>query len=244
MDLRSIKFIFMVVFFHQDLSNSIITLSNEESRHCVKALRHKEGDTVEITDGKGRMAKGVIVAASPTDCAINIVEITETEPRRIRLHIAVAPTKNSDRIEWFVEKAVEIGIEKISFIICEHSERPKIDLERLHRIAVAALKQSQTTLIPEMELLKFSEFIEKQKNTTSHNYIAWCDNENTEQFVNETITEGEILLLIGPEGDFSTEEISICKSLHFKEIKLGNRRLRTETAALYGCITVAGLNER
>lgn len=233
----------MVVFYHPDLSDSVITLSNEESRHCVKALRHREGDEVAVTDGTGRMAKGRIVAASPSDCVVNIMEIAETEPRRLRLHIAVAPTKNSDRIEWFVEKAVEIGIERISFIICEHSERPKIDLDRLHRIAVAALKQSQTTMLPEMKLLSFTEFIENQKDSSDAKYIAWCDNENTAQFVNEPVREGEILLLIGPEGDFSENEIAVCKSLNFKEIKLGNRRLRTETAALYGCVAVAAMNE-
>ena len=209
----------------------------------MKALRHKEGDIVEITDGMGRMAKGKIAVAFPADCLVNILEVKETEPRRLKLHIAVAPTKNSDRIEWFVEKSVEIGIERISFIICDHSERPKIDLERLHRIAIAALKQSQTTLIPEMELLSFSEFIEKQKDSPAAKYIAWCDNENTAQFVNESVREGEILLLIGPEGDFSENEIAVCKSLSFKEIKLGNRRLRTETAALYGCVAVAAMNE-
>ena len=234
----------MVVFYHPDLSDSVIKLSAEESRHCVKALRHKEGDIVAITDGQGRMAKGRIVAASPSDCVVNITEVAETEPRRVKLHIAVAPTKNSDRIEWFVEKSVEIGIERISFIICDHSERPKIDLDRLHRIAVAALKQSQTTLLPEMELLSFSEFIEKQKDSSDTKYIAWCDDENTAQFVNESVREGEILLLIGPEGDFSENEISVCRSLSFKEIKLGSRRLRTETAALYGCVAVAAMNER
>ena len=234
----------MVVFYHPDLSDSVIKLSAEESRHCVKALRHKEGDIVEITDGHGRMAKGEIAVALPSDCLVNIISVKETEPRRLKLHIAVAPTKNSDRIEWFVEKSVEIGIEKISFIICDHSERPKIDLERLHRIAVAALKQSQTTLLPEMELLSFHEFIEKQKEESSTKYIAWCDSENTAQFVNESVGEGEVLLLIGPEGDFSENEISICRSFHFKEIKLGNRRLRTETAALYGCVAVAAMNER
>ena len=233
----------MVVFYHPDLSDSVVKLSAEESRHCVKALRHKEGDLVEITDGCGRMAKGEIAVASPSDCLVNILEVKETEPRRLQLHIAVAPTKNSDRIEWFVEKSVEIGIEHISFIICDHSERPKIDLERLHRIAIAALKQSQTTLIPEMEMLSFSDFIEKQKDSPAAKYIAWCDNENTAQFVNEPVREGEILLLIGPEGDFSENEISVCKSLNFKEIKLGNRRLRTETAALYGCVAVAAMNE-
>lgn len=234
----------MVVFYHPDLSDSVIKLSAEESRHCVKALRYREGDIVAITDGQGRMAKGEIAVASPSDCLVNIISVEETEPRRVKLHIAVAPTKNSDRIEWFVEKSVEIGIERISFIICDHSERPKIDLDRLHRIAVAALKQSQTTLLPEMELLPFHEFIENQKEEASTKYIAWCDSENTAQFVNESVGEGEVLLLIGPEGDFSENEISICRSLHFKEIKLGNRRLRTETAALYGCVAVAAMNER
>lgn len=232
----------MAHFFHPDLTQPTITLNTEESRHCVKSLRYREGDSVHLTDGKGGLALGEIVVASATDCVVNIHQFQETEPRQLQLHIAVAPTKNADRIEWFVEKAVEIGIEKISFIICEHSERPKIDLNRLSRIAVSALKQSQTTVLPEMKVLSFEEFIEENKNDEVAKYIAWCDDTNTKQIVNEQISAQEVILLIGPEGDFSEKEILQCKNAGYKEIKLGNRRLRTETAALYGCCIIAGMN--
>lgn len=234
----------MFVFYHPDIENDTITLSAEESRHCVKALRHRVGDKILLTDGRGVMAEAVLLAADMSACSVNIVKRTSVPERRLRLHLAVAPTKNSDRMEWLVEKSVEIGVEKISFIICEHSERPKMDLARMQRIAVSALKQSQTTLLPFMEMIDFEEFQQKYANTVRYKYIAWCDDENTVQLVNERVGEGELVLLIGPEGDFSSKEIDICKSLNYKEIKLGSRRLRTETAALYGCCAVAAMNEK
>lgn len=232
----------MAVFYYPEIEVDTITLSAEESRHCVKSLRKKEGDIVLITDGKGVLAHAEIMAASISDCVIHIVRREKVARRRFPLHIAVAPTKNSDRMEWFVEKAVEIGIEQISFIICEHSERCKIDLNRLQRIAVSALKQSQTTYLPEMEILDFSEFMTKYDNSNSCKLMAWCDDQNTAQLADCSFTSDGVIILVGPEGDFSREEIEYAKRLNYKEIKLGNRRLRTETAALYSCCIVAAQN--
>lgn len=229
----------MTVFYHPDLEANTVVLSVEESRHCIKAMRKRAGDTVHLTDGKGVLAEAEIVSADLTGCVVSIIRREEIPARRLRLHLAVAPTKNADRMEWLTEKAVEIGIEKISFIICEHSERPKIDMERLRRIAIAALKQSQTCHLPEMETLPFTGFIEREKGNDTLRYIAWCDENNHSQLVHETLSQGEVLLLIGPEGDFSDPEIEMCRKMNFKEIKLGERRLRTETAALYGCFAIA-----
>ncbi|MBO4645658.1 MAG: 16S rRNA (uracil(1498)-N(3))-methyltransferase [Bacteroidales bacterium] len=234
----------MFTFFATDLESESVVLSVEESRHCVRTLRKVAGDTIALTDGQGRCAVGEIAVADASACMVNVLERHRTPPRRCRLHLAVAPTKNSDRMEWLVEKAVEIGCEKISFIICEHSERRKQDLSRLQRIAVSALKQSQTSVLPEMQVVGFKDFIEKNETQELARYIAWCDDENTAQLVDEPLPEGEVLLLIGPEGDFSKEEIDICKSKKYKEIKLGSRRLRTETAALYGCFVVSASNEK
>ena len=215
-------------------------MSAEESEHCCRALRHRAGDSVLLTDGQGREATAVVVNASPKACQLEIGEVRENVGLRDRhLHIAIAPTKNADRIEWFVEKSVEIGIEAITFIICDHSERPRVNMERLRRVAVAALKQCQTTWLPAMEVLTFKEFMEKQRPWPADRYIAWCDDQNTRQFAAEKFETDQVVLLIGPEGDFSESEIATARTEKFIEVKLGNRRLRTETAGLYGCTVVA-----
>ncbi len=232
----------MILFFNPDLQPENITLSCEESKHCIKSLRKKIGDEIHITDGNGTLATAEIISASTSDCVVHIVKRTKIEPRNCFLQIAVAPTKNSDRIEWFVEKAVEIGIERISFIVCEHSERNKMDLNRLTRIAVSALKQSQTTYLPKMEVIDFTDFISKYENENFLKYIAWCDDQNTTQLSDEPLQNARSIILIGPEGDFSNSEISKAQQANYKEIKLGSRRLRTETAALYSCCVVASQN--
>ena len=232
--------VFDQYFYHPDLLQPIVTLGEEESEHCCRALRHRAGDSVLLTDGQGREATAVVVNASPKACQLEIGEVREHVGLRDRhLHIAIAPTKNADRIEWFVEKSVEIGIEAITFIICDHSERPRVNLERLRRVAVAALKQCQTTWLPAMEVLTFKEFIEKQHPWAADRYIAWCDDQNTRQFAAEKFETDQVVLLIGPEGDFSEVEIATARTEKFIEVKLGNRRLRTETAGLYGCTVVA-----
>lgn len=236
--------IFNQYFYHPDLSQSMATLSMEESEHCVRALRHHTGDEIQLTDGKGRMARASITDDNPKKCSVEILEVRETNDRKERrLHLAIAPTKNMDRIEWLVEKTVEIGIESISFIICDHSERPRVNLDRLHRIAVSALKQCQTSWLPPMEMVSFDEFI-RQNNYPALKFIAWCDDFNTRQFADEILKTKndetkDILLLIGPEGDFSPREIEAARQNNYTEVKLGNRRLRTETAGFYGCMTIA-----
>lgn len=232
----------MIVFYHTEIAQPTVVLTPEESKHCVKVLRKKVGDIIFLTDGNGIMAEAEITVATPMQCVAQILRREEVAARNIRLHIAVAPTKNMDRMEWFVEKSVEIGIEEISFIICEHSERSKVDLERIQRIAISALKQSQTALLPKIQVVNYEDFIQRTSKIERCKYIAWCDQKNSEEFVNEKLTDGEVLMLIGPEGDFSENEISLARSLGFKEIKLGNRRLRTETAALYSCCVVAMKN--
>ena len=228
----------MFVFYCTEIQGNTITLTGDDARHCAKVLRKRPGDSILLTDGCGTLAKASLTHVSPTDCVAEVLERNTIPPRRIALHLAVAPTKNADRMEWLVEKAVELGVERITFIICDHSERRKIDLDRMHRIAIAALKQSQTAWLPELQMVDFRDFV-TQNQTIPQRYVAWCDDLNTVQFADDTWAEGEILLLIGPEGDFSTEEINTCRSLGYKEVKLGSRRLRTETAALFGCFTVA-----
>ena len=231
----------MFVFYCTEIQGNTICLTGDDARHCAKVLRKRPGDSILLTDGCGTLAQASLTHVSPTDCVAEVVERELVPPRSISLHLAVAPTKNADRMEWLVEKAVELGVERISFIICDHSERRKIDLDRMRRIAIAALKQSQTAWLPALQVIAFSDFVH-QNDMPARRYVAWCDDQNTAQLVDETWHDEEVLLLIGPEGDFSTEEINLCKSLDYKEIKLGSRRLRTETAALYGCFTIAAKN--
>lgn len=232
----------MFYFYCPDLESDTVVLSPEDSKHCAKTLRMRAGDAVSLTNGCGTVAEAELVVASPSECVLSVISRREVPPRAVRLHLAVAPTKNPDRIEWLVEKSVELGVEQITLLTCEHSERRKVDMGRLHRIAISALKQSQTAVLPKLQVEDFEPFVRAQVPSACAKYIAWCDDENTSQLAAERIEDGVVLLLIGPEGDFSKREIEICKSLDFKEIKLGDRRLRTETAALYGCLLVSVWN--
>ena len=231
----------MHYFYSPDISQTFVTLSNEESEHCVRVMRHREGDVVRVTDGRGHLAEAVIAEAHPKKCLLEVrQQITDNLLTHNGLHLAIAPTKNADRMEWLLEKAIEIGICSLTFLQCDHSERTHLNLERLQRLAVAALKQSQTTWLPELRMMTFTEFIQQNKDTQADKFIAWCDENNQRQLVNAPRNHSEMILLIGPEGDFSPEEIAAAREAGYVEVKLGDRRLRTETAGLYGCL-VAGL---
>ena len=231
----------MHYFYSPDISQPFVTLSNEESEHCVRVMRHREGDAVRVTDGRGHLAEAVVAEAHPKKCLLEIrQQITDNILTHNGLHLAIAPTKNADRMEWLLEKAIEIGICSQTFLQCDHSERTHLNLERLQRLAVAALKQSQTTWLPELRMMTFTEFIQQNKDTQADKFIAWCDENNQRQLVDMPRQFPEMILLIGPEGDFSPEEIAAAREAGYVEVKLGDRRLRTETAGLYGCL-VAGL---
>ncbi len=230
----------MHYFYSPDIFQPFVTLSNEESEHCVRVMRHREGDVVRVTDGCGHVAEAVITEAHPKKCLLEIREtITDNILIHNGLHLAVAPTKNADRMEWLLEKAIEIGICSLTFLQCDHSERTHLNLERLQRLAVAALKQSQTTWLPPLRMMKFIEFIQQNKDNQVDKFIAWCDENNQQQLVNAPRNHSEMILLIGPEGDFSPEEIAAARESGYVEVKLGDRRLRTETAGLYGCLAAS-----
>lgn len=230
----------MQFFYHPDLSHPVFELLPDEAKHCVKALRKRAGDQIFVTDGEGRLATTQIIDASPNHCAVQVLSVEESYAlRQHQFHLAIAPTKNADRIEWLVEKSIEIGIEQISFLTCEHSERIKLDLDRLKRIAVSAIKQSNTTLIPSMQMIDYKDFIINNKQIKNR-YIAWCDEHNQREFAQEELKNKDVILLIGPEGDFSPEEVNLAENNGYQAIKLGTRRLRTETAGLYGVCVYAG----
>lgn len=227
-------------FYAADLSSAVVALDAEESMHCSRTLRHRVGDTIVLTDGKGSAAKAVITTAAPKACVAQIVDrFSGPASGMQRLHLAVAPTKNVDRMEWLVEKAIEIGVYAITFVSCDHSERTRLNMDRMHRIAVAALKQSQTLWLPPVAMTTFDEFLERYNLYEADKYIAWCDKDNTRQIAEEQFEHDKTILLIGPEGDFSPREVEKARRFGYAEVKLGNRRLRTETAGLYACLAMA-----
>ena len=235
----------MQLFLNQHINTdtSQIQFDKEESRHIVRVLRKKEGDTLYITNGKGLLFTSEIIVASDKKCITKIVK-TEEKPnhRNYYLHIAIAPTKNNDRLEWFLEKATEIGIDEITPIICKNSERKVVKTERLSKIIQSAMKQSLQFTLPKLnDPIKFSDFIKQEDNNSL--YIAHC--EKTEKKTLKTIASknANYTILIGPEGDFSTTEIEQALAKGYQPTSLGNTRLRTETAGLAAVQNIAFINE-
>ena len=233
----------MQLFYSPDITPPLYTLSEEESGHCVRVLRLKEGDSLHITDGKGTLYRAEVEDAHPKRCTIRIVEEHhEWEKRPYSLTIAVAPTKNIDRIEWFVEKATECGIDRIIPILCDHSERKVIKGERLEKIAISAMKQSLKAYLPTIApLTPIRTLLEEPFDGVR--LIAHCEEDMERIFMGELIDKGDnVMVLIGPEGDFSKEEIEAARKAGFREVTLGKERLRTETAALAAAMFTAFVN--
>ena len=218
--------------FYGEISENTVIINNEEQQHIVKVLRMKSGEEIFVTDGKGNLAKGNLVFEGKK-VHLEILEIKEKLPNfSPQLHIAIAPTKNIDRIEFFVEKAVEMGISEITFLQTEKTERKNISIEKLTKQAISASKQSLRFHFPKMnDLVKFSDFIKNLDAETT--FVAHC-NENLERIHLKDIDSREnITFLIGPEGDFSDKEIQILVENGIKAVSLGNQRLRTETAGIF-----------
>lgn len=238
----------MHLFYTPSVSsaNENFTLSEEESKHCIRVLRLVIGDKIVLVDGKGGWYNAVITDENPKRCVVKIVEVQQKKGNgTFHLHIAIAPTKNNDRMEWFIEKATEIGIDEVSLIECKNSERNVIKTERLEKVAVAAIKQSLKAYLPKInELVAFKKFIDSTTNFKGQKFIAHCNEAVSKVHLKTLYTKGEeAFILIGPEGDFTTEEVKLALSNGFKEISLGSSRLRTETAALYCCTVINVLNE-
>jgi len=226
----------MQLFFTENPESEIV-LSKEESKHATKVLRKKEGDILNFTDGKGGFYKAEITIADTKKCRLQIIN-SEQKPKQhnYHLHIAIALTKNMDRYEWFLEKATEIGIDEITPIICDHSERKVLKTERCNRILLSAMKQSLKFHLPKLnEAMPLKEFL--KQDFEGNKYIAHCeDGEKTELRKEEKANKTTVL--IGPEGDFSPAEIEIALQNQFKTTSLGTSRLRTETAGLVAVHTI------
>ncbi|MDR1793298.1 MAG: 16S rRNA (uracil(1498)-N(3))-methyltransferase [Bacteroidales bacterium] len=233
----------MNLFYQQDLIIGISTLSAEESRHCVKALRLKKGDTIFLTDGKGHLFKARIVDNDIKCCTIDIYEqITDYPSSQYRSHIAVAPTKNSDRLEWFIEKAVELGVTNITLLQCEHSQRHTVNVARMERLMIAALKQSLRIQLPHFTVnCSIDDFFASIGDKYTQKYIAYCGKLEQPVPLLEQVVDKQSnrVLMIGPEGDFSPAEVQKAIQMGFIPISLGLFRLRTETAALKAAVLLA-----
>lgn len=213
-------------------------LSEEESRHCISVMRHRVGDEVNVSNGQGILFRCTIEKANSKECLLNVVEQIEQPRPAHHLHMAVAPTKNIDRFEWFVEKAVEMGVGEITPIICQHSERTHLRLDRLYRLVVAACKQSLKFYLPQInEPCTATDLISNA--TEEQRYILHCVHNAPKEHLFNMVSKGmSSLVLIGPEGDFSQQEIEQARLHNFAEPTLGDERLRTETAAMMACHVV------
>lgn len=236
----------MHIFYTPDITTPDYTLSEDESKHCIRVLRLNTGDTIHLTDGKGGWHEAKIKDDNAKRCTVTITDSRhEVGLRTWKLHIAIAPTKNMERLEWFVEKATEIGIDEISLIISDNSERTVVKTERLEKVAVSAMKQSMKAYLPKInEVISYKDFIEKNKNNTSEKYIAHCINNKSAHLKNSYHPDKNVLILIGPEGDFNPKEVKMAIDNAFAEISLGESRLRTETAALYAGTVINIINEK
>ncbi len=233
----------MQLFYVPDIVGAEVVLNETESKHAVKVLRLSEGDTVQIIDGKGGFYEAQISDAHPKRCKLSISKSTPNFGKKdFKLHIAIAPTKSIDRFEWFLEKCTEIGIDEITPVLCEHSERKTIKPERLEKILISAIKQSLKAYLPKLnQLTSLKEFI--SETSVTNKFIAHCYDSEKTHLKNEHLKNEDTLILIGPEGDFSSEEIEFATSHGFKEITLGTSRLRTETAGIVACQIVNLANE-
>jgi len=235
----------MQLFYSADISpeTTQFTFDKTESRHIIRVLRKKEGDQIFISNGKGILLKSEITVANDKKCMVTIVSAVEKpKPWNYYLHIAIAPTKNIDRFEWFLEKATEIGIDEITPILCEHSERKIIKKERLEKIIESAMKQSLKYHLPKLnELTTFQDFIEQ--DIQGARYIAHCASSEKQMLKSVSKSVKHITILIGPEGDFSTTEIENAEHQNFISVDLGESRLRTETAGVVATHIVSLFNQ-
>ncbi|MFV0542029.1 MAG: 16S rRNA (uracil(1498)-N(3))-methyltransferase [Aestuariibaculum sp.] len=234
----------MQLFYTPEINENTqqFTFGKDESKHIVKVLRKALGDTLYITNGKGWLFTAKITIADIKNCVASIVSKTLQTKRPFNLHLAVAPTKMNDRYEWFLEKATEIGIESITPIFCDHSERKIIKPERFEKIVQSAMKQSLNCYLPKLnEAVSFQAFMDNHLN--GQLFIAHCEETGKKSLKQVLTPNTDITILIGPEGDFSPKEIEIAIANHFIPVTLGNTRLRTETAAIVACQSVAFINE-
>ncbi len=235
---------FNMQLFYSPTINETLTsfiFDKEESKHIIKVLRKQERDILYVTNGLGFLFKTEIALASDSKCTVNVLSFTKQETPKFHMHLAVAPTKMNERYEWFLEKATEIGIQEITPIICDHSERKVIKMDRYQKIIESAMKQSLHYYLPKLnEPILLKDFLKIELK--GQKYIAHCEETNKKSLKSQLLPNEDVTLLIGPEGDFSVKEIEMALNNKYIPISLGETRLRTETAAIVACHSVVFIN--
>lgn len=234
----------MLLFYSSDIADQIARLDEDEAHHCIQVLRRQIGDSITLVDGRGGWYEATIIETGKKRCVVQIVQhIPDYQRRNHYLHLAIAPTKNLDRMEWLLEKATEIGIDEITFLTCQRSERRQLRLDRLEKIVLSAMKQSLRAYLPKLHpLTPFLEFVQAPQHTQL--FIAHCSPGETPPHLQHVCTPGApACVLIGPEGDFTAEEVEAAVASGFEEVSLGPHRLRTETAGLAACHIINLKNE-
>ncbi len=229
----------MQLFYNPNINSDTenFFFDKEESKHIIKVLRKKESDILQVTNGFGVLFTTQILLASDAKCTVKIINTEKIEKPKYELHLAVAPTKMTDRYEWFLEKVTEIGVTQITPIICERSERKQLKTDRFEKIIQTAMKQSNQFFLPKLnEAVLFKDFV--GSNFSGQKLIAHCE-ENEKKLLHDIIKNHQnVTILIGPEGDFSLAEIQLAMRNNYLAVTLGNTRLRTETAAIVACTLV------
>ncbi len=233
----------MYLFYTTQINGKLAFLEGEEAHHCTQVLRKKTGDNLTFTDGKGKFYEGGIIETTKHSCTLQINKEWDAEHKRpFYLQIAIAPTKNMDRLEWFVEKATEIGIDSITPILCERSERKVVRTDRLEKIAIAAMKQSLKASLPSIqELIPLEKFISQAAD--SQKFIAYVNEHHPAHLKDICLKAQNAVVLIGPEGDFTAREIQLAQENGYQPVSLGKSRLRTETAGVAACHIINLMNE-
>ena len=228
----------MELFFHPEIHEhtSVVHFDAAERHHLTNVFRKKEGDPIVVTNGKGLEWKGTLTSVQRKQVEAQKEECVQHEARKKQLHIAIAPPKNNTRLEWFLEKSIEIGIDSIHLIACQRSERKRVNVERLHKIMISAIKQSKQFYLPELHpLVSFNAFVETLPKPA---FIAHCQDHAKRHLSQFSFSEPHTTVLIGPEGDFTPEEINVATQKDVSAVSIGNTILRTETAGLVACLMV------
>lgn len=235
----------MELFLAKEISGSKILLNEEESHHCIKVMRHKAGDELLVTDGQGTMFRCRLEVPDRNQCILELTETVRKEPEPFPfIHLAIAPTKSMDRFEWLLEKATEIGFSEITPIITQRSERVKIRHDRLNKIVLAAMKQSLRLWLPKLNpASKFHEVVNRKSPLVNHNFIAHCQSQNLPLLKSLYQPKQSVLILVGPEGDFTRDEVTLAEESGFVSVGLSKARLRTETAGIVALHTIQLLND-
>lgn len=230
----------MNLFYCPNLQEGEANLPEDEARHCVMVLRHRIGDVIQVVDGHGGWYKAEITATGKRSCTVRTITKKQLNAESVRLHMAVAPTKQIDRFEWFLEKATEIGVDEITPLLCHRSERTSLRIDRCQKVLLSAMKQSLRARLPIINpLTSIAEFLDsRQWSSDSGRFIATCHTDGRLSLAVAAKEYKDVIIMVGPEGDFEDAEIGLATKHGFYPVTLGPSRLRTETAGVVACLSI------